>query len=414
MVSFACSMFVCVASITHLPIRCLRFSTSSAEQLDGAFFSAHSTMRTTTSGNKTRAMGEQRMVHAETSPPHFVCTAQTRAQIALESSATDGVLVVDAIVLVAVGTVVGPGPVLPPLHATMAAIAGTTMVTPPTPRTRIARTLARTRSPDNIGARPSTWHESAMAKVNELPPAPENPLLPPEISLPGEEPLVCVADDGTKIDARVVVPVGARRIVVLSHPHPLYGGTMNNAVVVALSKVLFERGAAVVRFDFRGVGKSEGVYGGGEAEIADVLGVVRSARDVLPGAPIATVGYSFGAWVSLRATMRSPIEIERTTVISPAARIFDFLQLAVRRADGTKRDEPPFAGPKAIVVGDRDEFCDVDEAKRIAEHLHASLTVVRGADHFFLTGRRRLAEVVAPFALGESDTLPSEVEARSP
>ena len=243
-----------------------------------------------------------------------------------------------------------------------------------------------------------------MAKVNELPPVPDDPVLPPEVTLRDEEPLAIVADDGTKLDGRVVVPRGARRVIVVSHPHPLYGGTMNNAVVVALAKVASERGAAVVRFDFRGVGESEGTYGGGEAEIADVVGALRAASSVLPGAPITSVGYSFGSWVSLRAVLRRAVDVERLALVAPASRIFDFF----KSVEGAS-----FEGPKAIALGDRDEFCDVDEGERIAAHLGASFCVVRGADHFFLSGRRRLAEVLAPFVLGESDTLPPHVEARS-
>jgi alpha/beta superfamily hydrolase len=243
-----------------------------------------------------------------------------------------------------------------------------------------------------------------VAKVNALPPVPDDPVLPPEVALRDEERVSIVADDGTKLDGRVVVPRGARRVIVVSHPHPQYGGTMNNAVVVAIAKVATERGAAVLRFDFRGVGESQGSYGGGEAEIADVIGALRTASSVLPGAPVTSVGYSFGSWVSLRAVMRRAVDVERIALVAPASRIFDFFKSI---------EGPAFEGPKAIALGDRDEFCDVDEGERIAAHLGASFCVVQGADHFFLDGRRRLAEVLAPFVLGESDTLPARVGERS-
>ena len=246
-----------------------------------------------------------------------------------------------------------------------------------------------------------------MAKVNELPPVPEQPVLPPEVAIRDEEPLAIESDDGVALEGRIAIPSGARRVVVIAHPHPLYGGTMHNAVVVALAKVLVERGAAVVRFDFRGVGRSAGRHDGGQLEIGDVVGALRAASRALPGAPVTAVGYSFGSWVTHRAVLRraAGVDVERVALIAPAARLFDFVRGVDRASPG---EASAFAGPKAIVLGDHDEFCDVDEAMVIARHLEASLCVVRGADHFFLSGRRRVAELLAPFALGEVDTLPAE------
>ena len=248
-----------------------------------------------------------------------------------------------------------------------------------------------------------------MAKQNALPEVPDHPVRPPEVTLRDEEPLEVTADDGVSLEARIVVPAGARRVIVIAHPHPLYGGTMHNAVVLALAKVASERGAAIVRFNFRGVGKSEGRYGEGKSEIADVIGALRAARRALPGAPVTSVGYSFGSWVSLRAVMRraSDAEAERVALVSPAARIFDFFVKEER--------EVAFDGPRAIVIGDRDEFCDVDEARAIAAHLGASIAIAPNAEHYFLSGRRRVAEHLAPFLLGEVDLVaPFPAEGATP
>nr|WP_290667901.1 alpha/beta fold hydrolase [Ardenticatena sp.] len=96
--------------------------------------------------------------------------------------------------------------------------------------------------------------------------------------------------------------------VVLVHPHPLYGGSMHTPLVLALAQTLAASGFAVLRFNFRGVGKSEGTFGGGEAEEADIIAAVQAlgAHPDIPRASRALVGYSFGAWVGVRALLRLP------------------------------------------------------------------------------------------------------------
>ena len=89
-------------------------------------------------------------------------------------------------------------------------------------------------------------------------------------------------------------------VALVCHPHPLYGGTMHNKVVYQAAKALHQRGAAVLRFNFRGAGQSEGAHDRGIGEQADV----RTALDYLsvefPGKPIVLAGFSFGSWVGLR------------------------------------------------------------------------------------------------------------------
>ncbi len=190
------------------------------------------------------------------------------------------------------------------------------------------------------------------------------------------------------LEARVRGDAGAGRVVVLCHPHPLYGGTMHSAVVVALTKVLAERGegVATVRFNYRGVGKSEGAYAKGEGEVHDARAALRAARSRFPRAKVALAGYSFGTWVGLRASALEGF-VERVALVAPAVRIFDFV-----RADGAH-----FQGRLAVYLGDQDEFCDVAEAEGLADDLGATLQVFPGSDHYFLAGRRKLAEAVVPF-----------------
>ncbi len=163
---------------------------------------------------------------------------------------------------------------------------------------------------------------------------------------------------------------------------------MHSAVVLAIAKVLAERGGdrvATLRFNYRGVGTSEGAYSKGIGETEDARAAIRELRRRVPRAKMTVCGYSFGTWVGLRA---ASIEgsIERVALIAPAVRIFEFV----------KADAAEFQGRLSIFVGDQDEFCDVSEAEELAQSLGASLQVFEGADHFFLKSRRKLAEAVVP------------------
>ncbi len=180
----------------------------------------------------------------------------------------------------------------------------------------------------------------------------------------------------------------AERVVVLCHPHPLYGGTMHSAVVLALTRGLADRGEAVatLRFDYRGVGQSAGSYGSGLGETLDARAALRFARARFPEAAIAVAGYSFGTWVGLRAAA-SEGTVERVALIAPAVRVFDFV----------REDAAAFQGRLAIYLGDSDEFCDVAEAQALATALGAKLSVLPGNDHAFRAGRRKLADAVVPF-----------------
>ncbi len=217
----------------------------------------------------------------------------------------------------------------------------------------------------------------------------------PPAAVAGEEAFTLAGLPGEPaLEARICAPSSAERAVVLCHPHPLYGGTMHSAVVLALAKVLAAWSGGRVgwlRFDFRGVGASEGRYDEGRGETLDVRAALLEAKRRMPAAKLTVCGYSFGTWVGLRAAALEG-GVERVALVAPAVRVFRFV----------KEDAQRFGGPIAIWVGDRDEFCEVDEARALSAELGASLTVVPDADHFFLRSRRKLAEEVVPFIAPEA------------
>jgi uncharacterized protein len=170
-------------------------------------------------------------------------------------------------------------------------------------------------------------------------------------------------------------------VAVVCHPHPLYGGTMHNKVVFQTAKALHERGASVLRFNFRGVGESEGAHDNGRGEIDDVRAAIEFVSTEFPAKPILVAGFSFGSRVGLDAGC-GDARVDRLIGLGLPV---DNIDMSFLRAC-TK--------PKLIVQGGSDQF----GSRKTLQALFAAmpepkqLAIVDGADHFF-TGR--LEEVAA-------------------
>jgi alpha/beta superfamily hydrolase len=227
-----------------------------------------------------------------------------------------------------------------------------------------------------------------MAPPVDLPPPPETPELPPEVAVSGEEEVFFRAD-GLTLQGLGRFPAGAERAVVLCHPHPLYGGTMHNAVVVVLAKALAELGdrVATLRFNFRGVVKSGGRYDAGRAEVFDARGALAEVRRRLPRAKVSMAAYSFGTGVAYRAAAADG-GVERLSLVAPSMRM-------------TKIELAPFRGLVQIVAPGRDQFSSPEETKALAEQFGAALSVIPDADHYFIRFRREVARLVVPFVAPE-------------
>ena len=146
------------------------------------------------------------------------------------------------------------------------------------------------------------------------------------------------------IEALLDLPQGEPRgTVVIAHPHPLFGGTMTNKVVQTLARAFVQTGWRAVRFNFRGVGASEGVYDEGRGETADLLEVV---RQVAPDGALALAGFSFGAFVTSHAVAQlMPRQPDKVVLVGTAASRFAVAPIApelherTRGAEATKVDD---------------------------------------------------------------------------
>ena len=158
---------------------------------------------------------------------------------------------------------------------------------------------------------------------------------------------------------------------VICHPHPLYGGTMNNKVVYTVARALEDLGLHTVRFNFRGVGASTGVFDTGRGETEDLLAVLRWAAGRRPGERFWLAGFSFGSYVAARAVSRWTTE-QLISIAPPVAR-FDFSEF------------PRPDCPWLVVQGDADEVVDPGAVFSWLGGLEPAPTVIRmaGAGHFF-------------------------------
>jgi alpha/beta superfamily hydrolase len=167
-------------------------------------------------------------------------------------------------------------------------------------------------------------------------------------------------------------------IALVLHPHPQHGGTMNNKVTYEMHQALVARGFSTMRFNFRGVGKSQGVFDRGEGELSDAATALDWLQEINKNAPYVWIaGFQFGAWIGMQLLMRRP-EIRGFVSVAPPANIYDFSFLA------------PCPSSGLILQGGRDDV--VPEAavkKNLVDKLMAQkgikidYRVVDGANHFF-------------------------------
>lgn len=174
-------------------------------------------------------------------------------------------------------------------------------------------------------------------------------------------------------------------VALLLHPHPQHGGTMNNKLVYTLFQAFTKRGFCALRFNFRGVGRSQGVYDRGEGELSDAASALDWLQATNPNAAGCWVGgFSFGAWIGMQLLMRRP-EIDSFISIAPPANMFDFSFLA------------PCPSSGLVVQGDKDDVVPHESVQKLVNKLRQQRDIVidhrviPGANHFF---HHRMDELV--------------------
>ncbi len=168
-------------------------------------------------------------------------------------------------------------------------------------------------------------------------------------------------------------------IAVICHPHPLYGGTMDNKVVHYIARALHEIGMPVARFNFRGVGKSEGEFDDARGELDDLQAVIGWLQQRHPDRRLLLAGFSFGSYVA--ASVAEELEADALISIAPPVSMYYF-------------DDVEFSRPWLVLMGDEDEVVPAEEVRQwlLVPQANREVEWMEGASHFF---HGRLPELAA-------------------
>ncbi|RME95269.1 MAG: alpha/beta fold hydrolase, partial [Alphaproteobacteria bacterium] len=191
-------------------------------------------------------------------------------------------------------------------------------------------------------------------------------------------PEVIISGPAGRIEARYHHnPEPDSPVAIILHPHPQFGGTMNNQIVYQLYYTFARRNFSVLRFNFRGVGRSQGLFDNGPGELSDAATALDWMQGHNPDAPFCWIaGVSFGAWIAMQLLMRRP-EIEGFISIAPPANLYDFSFLA------------PCPSSGLMVNGGEDRVVSTEAVAGLVEKLKTQKgvvidhEVVPGANHFF-------------------------------
>jgi alpha/beta superfamily hydrolase len=199
----------------------------------------------------------------------------------------------------------------------------------------------------------------------------------------GEE-LIFFDSEGLKIEG-LMEDLSGEKGVVVTHPHPLYGGEMHNNVVEAVIQAYRAHGYSTLRFNFRGVGKSEGSYEEGRGEQGDVGAALKFLSD-RGKSSIDLAGYSFGAWVNALGAGKLE-QARRMVMVSPPVNFvnFDFL-----------KHNPKI---QLVIVGNRDDIAGYKAIEKLMPNWNpeAILRIIEGADHFYGGYTQELKSIISEF-----------------
>jgi uncharacterized protein len=201
-------------------------------------------------------------------------------------------------------------------------------------------------------------------------------------------------EDGLLLEGELRVPdAPAGASAVLCHPHPRHGGSKDHPLLWAIRNDLASRGFAVLAFNFRGVMGSEGAYGGGTAEMADVRAAVATVREK-GDRPTLVCGWSFGAHVALSTALGD----ERISALALLGPPLGDAPIPLPDMPG-RAQLKAFDRPVLLLAGEADQFCPLPELRALSRKLaRATVQTVSDADHFFWRRERETAKIVGDFA----------------
>jgi uncharacterized protein len=187
--------------------------------------------------------------------------------------------------------------------------------------------------------------------------------------------------NGSLIIEGLLCKVPGEKGVVICHPHSLMGGSMYNNVVEVLQKAFAAENYSTLRFNFRGVGRSTGVYDEGRGEREDIFAVCEYLTK-LGLTTLSLAGYSFGAWVGSKVLEENKNPFAASIFVSPPVNYFNF------NWDNLNNRV------NLLICGDCDQFCAQDVLVKIAQKINSPVEIICGADHFYLEKEKGLADIL--------------------
>ena len=197
------------------------------------------------------------------------------------------------------------------------------------------------------------------------------------------------------------------RAAIVCHPHPLFGGTMHNKVVFSIARAFQTAGFAVLRFNFRGAGQSEGEHDNGRGEQEDLQAAIKFVERKYAGAEVWLAGFSFGSAVMLRAAACDDLDLDLEEHAAPMSqhapavggRVRAIVATGVPVSTYDLTGIPKCGKPKLFVQGSLDKYGSVEDLERLFATLDApkELKIIQGADHFFEGHLTELKHTISSF-----------------
>lgn len=196
----------------------------------------------------------------------------------------------------------------------------------------------------------------------------------PSLTTPYAENSLKLAGPAGNIEFRMTPPVADsfhKAVAVICHPHPLHGGSLDNKVTATLARTLSVMGVAALRFNFRGVGASSGNFAAGIGETEDLLAVIRQTQALYPDRALWLAGFSFGAYVALRATEH--ISVDRLITIAPPVNLYDLANLSTPDC------------PWLLIQGKDDEVVPCKDVSKWVSRIYPApeAVYIDGVGHYF-------------------------------